>query len=248
MKQDQFRYAMGLRLTRQARQVLAGRGIFAHSPITLQYQHSAKRYVIRGLESGGAVGDIGRYVTFAQEDGEPIECLHPVEAIGVNGVHAVVVAPALARIDMLRKGQTYELLITRHRPAQSDNGHRPPLETEVLFRGVHGRLELELSGKDKDRRGAVSPTFYSLAGEEMPISARFRQAICAITAAVNCVGCSHGHYVQVSGSDHPRSDKNRFGEIKECAADKLGEDADSALANTSLDGQIDPRIAVSEAA
>ena len=57
-------------------------------------------------------------MTFAREDGQPIECLHPVEAIGVNGLHAVLVAPVLVRIEMLRKGRTYELWITRHRPGR----------------------------------------------------------------------------------------------------------------------------------
>ena len=98
--------------------MLKERGIFAHSPVSLEHQHLAKRYVVRGLESGRAVGDLGRYVTFAREDGQAIECLHPVEAIGVNGLHAVVVAPVLVRIEMLRKGRTYELLITQHRPGE----------------------------------------------------------------------------------------------------------------------------------
>ena len=118
MKQKRLSDVLGLRLSRQALRVLKERGIFAHSPVSLEHQHLAKRYVVRGLESGGAVGDLGRYVTFAQEDGQPIECLHPVEAIGVNGLHAVVVAPVLVRIEMLRKGRTYELLITQHRPGR----------------------------------------------------------------------------------------------------------------------------------
>ena len=46
------------------------------------------------------------------------------------------------------------------------DGRRPPLETKVLFRGIHGRLELDLSGKDKNQAGAVLPTFYSLAGKK----------------------------------------------------------------------------------
>ena len=115
MKQKRFSDELGLRLSRQALRVLKERGILAHSPISLEHQHLAKRYVVRGLESGGAVGELGRYVTFTQEDGQPIEWLHPVEAIGVNGLHAVVVAPVLVRVEMLRKGQTYELLITQHR-------------------------------------------------------------------------------------------------------------------------------------
>ena len=52
---------LGLRLSRQALRVLKERGIFCHSPVSLEHQHLAKRYVVRGLESGGAVGDMGRY-------------------------------------------------------------------------------------------------------------------------------------------------------------------------------------------
>ncbi len=196
MKQNRFTGAMGLRLSRQALRVLKDRGIFAHSPVTLEHQHLADRYVVRGLESGGAAGDVGRYVTFAGENGQPIECLHPVEAIGVNGVHAVVVAPVVVRIDMLRKGRTYELLITRHRPRKADNGHRPQLETKILFRGIHGRLELDLSGKDKAQAGAVLPTFYSLAGEEITLPDQFSQAVRSTANAVNCAGCAHSHYVR----------------------------------------------------
>src|SRR5271166_5297513 len=113
MKQKRLPDALGLRLTWQALRVLKERGIFGHSPVSLEHQHLANRYVVRGLESGGAVGDLGRYVTFTQEDGQPIEWLHPVEAIGVNGLHAVVVAPVLVRVEMLRTGRTYELLITQ---------------------------------------------------------------------------------------------------------------------------------------
>jgi hypothetical protein len=194
MKQERFSNVLGLTLSRQALRVLKERGIFAHSPVSLEHQHLAKRYVVRGLESGGAVGDLGRYVTFTTEDGRPIEWLHPVEAIGVNGLHAVIVAPVLVRVEMLRKGRTYELLITQHRSGIVSDGKRPPLETKVLFRGIHGRLDLDLSGKDKSQAGAVLPVFYSLAGEEVTIRRRFHEAVRAITRAVNCDGCSHCHF------------------------------------------------------
>jgi len=196
MKQNRLPDALGLRLTRQALRVLKERGIFAHSPVSLEHQHLAKRYVVRGLESGGAVGDLGHYVTFTQEDGQPIEWLHPVEAIGVNGLHAVVVAPVLVRVEMLRKGRTYELLITQHRPGTTNDGKRPPLETRLLFRGIHGRLDLDPSEKDKDEAGTVLPTFYSRAGEAVRIPKRFRQSVRAITGTVHCDGCSHCHYVK----------------------------------------------------
>ena len=208
MKREKFADRIGLRLSRQALRVLRERGIFAQSSVSLHHQKLANRYVVRGVESGGAAGDIGRYVTFAQEDGRPIEYLHLVEAIGVNGVHSVVVAPVLVRLDMLRKGRTYELLITRHAAGQADNGRRPPLEDTVLFRGVHGRLELDLSGTDKAQAGAVLPTFYSLAGEEIAIPKEFVPAVRASVKAVNCNGCCHHHYVcgpQKKANSNPAS-------------------------------------------
>jgi hypothetical protein len=64
------------------------------------------------IESGGAAGDIGRYVTLRKKTATPIECLQPVEAIGVNGLQAAGVAPVLVRADMLRERCTYELFIT----------------------------------------------------------------------------------------------------------------------------------------
>ena len=126
MKEKRLPDVLGLRLSGQALRVLKERGIFAHSAVSLEHQHLARRYVVRGLESGGAVGELGRYVTFTQEEGQPVECLHPVEAIGVNGLHAVVVVPVLVRVEMLRKGRTYELLITQHRPGATNDGKRPP--------------------------------------------------------------------------------------------------------------------------
>jgi hypothetical protein len=165
--------------------------------VVLHYQNLAKRHVVRGVESGGAAGDIGRYVTFAQENGQPIECLHPVESIGVNGPHAVVVAPTLVRLDMLRKGRTYELLISRHAPWSTESGRRPLLQSEVLFRGVHGRLEADLTPTNKPQAHSspVLPTFYSLAGENVPVPSRFEAAVRSLVNATNCSGCTHSHYV-----------------------------------------------------
>jgi len=59
MKQKRFSDALGLPLSRQALRVLKERGIFAHSPVSLEHQHLANRYVVRGLESGGAAGELG---------------------------------------------------------------------------------------------------------------------------------------------------------------------------------------------
>ena len=200
MARQQFTGASGLALPRRAVRILKERGLFAHPLLTVEHQQVAQRYVLRGLESGGSVGDVGRYVTFADEEGRPLEYLHPVEAIGVNGLHAVVISQALVRLDMLRKGRTYEVLLTRHWMSPVANGQRPAMETEILFRGIHGRLELDLRGKDKAEAGRVAPTFYSLAGETVPIPDAFLPVIRAATKAVNCKNCSHTHYLRKPGS------------------------------------------------
>src|SRR5947199_931915 len=185
----------GLNLPGRVRRRLREVGILARAEVGLEHQHLARRYVIRGVESGGAIREMGHYVTFAGDDGEPLAHLHPIDAIGVNGVHAVVVAPVLVRVEMLRTGHTYELLITRYRIGATENGRRPRLESQGLFRGVHGYLELELWGKDKERAGSVAPAFYSRGGEVLEVPARFEAVTRALTKAVNCCGCEHAHYL-----------------------------------------------------
>lgn len=196
MPRQKFTGVAGLPLARRALRVLKERGIYAHSQLSVEHQELAQRYVIRGLESGGCVGDVGRYVSFADERGNFLEYLHPVEVIGVNGLHAVVISTALVRADMLRKGRTYELLITRHWLTSSTDGVKPYLATEILFRGIHGRLEMDLSRKDKPQAGDLVPAFYSLAGEVIAIPERFRPLVRAVTKGVNCSGCTHAHYLR----------------------------------------------------
>ena len=62
----------GLSLPRRAVRRLAQVGIFAKPDVSLEHQHLARRYVIRGVESGGAIEEIGRYVSFAGDQGEPL--------------------------------------------------------------------------------------------------------------------------------------------------------------------------------
>ena len=196
MRSQKFAGVLGLPLARRALRTLRERGVYAHSPLSVEHQELAERYVIRGLESGGSAGDVGRYVTFAGEDGEPLAYLHPVETIAVNGLHAVVIATAILRADILRKGRTYELLITRHWLRSVADSQKPRLESKVLFRGFHGRLELDLTAKDKAQAGRVVPTFYSLAGEASAIPNKFLGMVRAATRGVNCSGCSHMHYLR----------------------------------------------------
>jgi len=184
----------GLSLPRRAVRRLAEVGIFVRPDVSLEHQHLARRYVIRGVESGGAIAEIGRYVSFAGEEGEPLTYLQPIDAVGVNGLHAVVVAPVLVRVEMFRAGRTCELLITKHWPGEAKGGRRPPLESKVLFRGINGYLEVELSKKGKEAKPDL-PIFYSRAGELVEIPATFHAAVEAVSNGIRCEGCSHCHYL-----------------------------------------------------
>jgi hypothetical protein len=108
-------------------------------------------------------------------------------------VHAIVVAPVLIRVQMLRIERTYDLLITRHQLAKPKDGQRPRLESSILFYGRRGSLELELWGKDVGFRGTVCPVFYTRAGERVALPDDLQDAATRITSAVCCVGCRHCH-------------------------------------------------------
>ena len=191
-KQD-FLARRGIALARRVLRRLDEVGIFAQPSVSLEHQHLAGRYVVRGIESGGAVKEIGRYVTFCGPDGEPLPYLHPVDAIGVNGVHAVVIAPVLVRIELFRAGRTCQLLITKHQPENVENGRRPPLENSVLFRGVHGFLDGEPFRKEDHLLASAVPRFWSRSGEQREIPPVFVAAVRAATTGATCVGCSHTH-------------------------------------------------------
>ena len=183
----------GLRLPQIVLRRLGDAGIYCQPTVSAEHQNLAGKYVVRGVESGGAVADFGAYSSFIGERGEPLPWLQRVDSLGVNGVHAIVVAPVLIRLEMLRIERTYDLLITRHSLAGSAGNSRPRLESSILFYGRRGSLEMELWGNDVAFRGAVSPVFYTRAGESMALPENFQRAVTRITAAVCCLGCRHCH-------------------------------------------------------
>jgi hypothetical protein len=159
------------------------------------------------VESGGATDDVGYYVSFAGENGEPLPWLQTLDSLTVNGPHAVVIAPVLTRIEMLRVARTYELCITRHKPVAVETRQRPRLEAEEVFRAKHGYLSLELCGKDKELNGCVRPQFFTRSGEEVELPGGFDEAVKAATRGVNCLACSHPHFsrlVVVEEEQQPR--------------------------------------------
>jgi hypothetical protein len=220
----------GLRLPPVTVKRLEATGIFARPEVSLEYQNLAKRYVVRGVESGGAVAELGRYVSFAGENGEPLTWLQPIDSLAVNGVHAVIVAPVVTRIDMFRTGRTYELSITRHRPSSTTNGNRPKLIAEEVFRGTNGYLGLELWGKDKALSGSVIPQFFARSGEEIAVPEAFAPATQALTAAVNCVGCSSSHYLRPPAQPAGEDGEAGHGKSGEAATENVTEHQDVVFA------------------
>jgi hypothetical protein len=200
----------GLRLPPVTLKQLRNAGIYCQPSVSIEHQHLARKYVLRGVESGGAVADLGAYSSFVDEPGTMLPWLQRVDSIGVNGVHAIVIAPTLLRVEMVRIQRTYDLLITRHSLSVSSAGQRPRLESSILFYGRRGSLELELWGKDAGFRGAVCPVFYSRSGEVVAIPNEFQDAVSRVSSAVCCVGCRHCHLLRpgvvvASDSDVMRS-------------------------------------------
>lgn len=159
-------------------------------------------YVVRGTESGGAVVQIGHYVTFAAEDGSSLEWLHPQDSIAPNQTHAVVVAPSLVRVEVFRLQRNYDLAITRH-TIQSDGG-KPRLLSSMLFRG-RGFLGLELWDRDQAFRGSVLPAFYTRGGEESVVPKAFQSAARAAIEGVCCIACRDSHYLRAQRNNNSSS-------------------------------------------
>ncbi len=186
----------GLRLPAITLKRLRSAGIYCQPTVSIEYQHLANKYVLRGVESGGAVAELGAYSSFVDEHGNALPWLQRIDSVGVNGVHAIVVAPVLVRVEMLRVERTYDLLLTRHSLAAFEGGRRPRLASSILFYGRRGSLEMELWGKDAAFRGAVSPVFYTRSGETVNVPSEFQLAAARLTSAVACVPCRHCHLLE----------------------------------------------------
>ena len=170
-------------------------GVLCQPEVSLQYQTFAKRAILRGVESGGAVKEIGRYVTFCDEKGERIPWLQPIDSVGVNGRHAVVIAPALVSVEVFRVRNTYDVLIVKYDVLQTTEGQRGRIEVRALFRGRQGHLPLDLTGDEKGMAGKIVPEFFNKAGERVEIPPEFVGVLKAAVRGANCVGCAHQHYL-----------------------------------------------------
>lgn len=183
----------GLSLPQAILRAFEKNGIYCFPGVSVEHQHLAHRFVLKGTESGGAVEGMGRYCGYLSKHGQPIPWLQPLDSFGGSGRHAIVIAAELVRIEMLRIERTYELLISRHALEPSNGATRPQLRSTVLFRGKAGTLSPELLAGTGQSGRDVLPTFYTVAGELQSAPSEFHKAICAVTAAVSCIRCKHTH-------------------------------------------------------
>ena len=86
---------------------------------------------------------MGRYCAWLEMDGTPAPWLQQIDSISGNGRHAIVIAPELVRLEMLRVGHTYELAITRLWLKTVEGHARPVIATAPVFRGHQGTLGID---------------------------------------------------------------------------------------------------------
>jgi hypothetical protein len=189
----------GLTLPEATRKEIRKTGIFSRTSIQLVYQQQARRWALRGEEAGGAVASIGHYVGFSGIDGRPLAWMQRIQNFMPNGVHAVVIAPELCRVEMFRYENTYDVLITKH-SVSNQGSARPQIENSIVFFRRAGTLATELWGKDSAFRGGAVPRFFKKNGEEELPPNAFIDALLKVTEAVCCVGCKHSHLLEVGSS------------------------------------------------
>lgn len=194
----------GLRLPRIALHKLRELGIYCDPAISVERQAQAGCYVIRGLESGGAVQNLGAYCSFVASDGTAITRLQKIDAVGRNGLHAVVVSPELVRIQMFRNEGTFQLLITEHRLEAIAGVKRPRLSSQILFHGINGTASSDVLAGEEN---CALPVFLTRSGDVRRIPERFEWALRKIVAASSCLGCKHCHVLEAErgGRGHDES-------------------------------------------
>jgi hypothetical protein len=182
-------------------------GIRVEAGVSIEYQELARRYVLRGKESGGATSELGGYCSFVSSDGLPLGWTQKIDTIAVNMVHAVVIAPAFVRVEVLRVEHTYDLLITRHSlESAEEQGRKPRLVNEIVFHGRLGQLPLDLWARDKQFRGSLCPAFITRSGDPLPLPAAFEEPAKQAVAGACCIGCRRHTHVLIAPKRQAQSE------------------------------------------
>src|SRR5579883_1148909 len=135
----------GIRLPALALKQLRTAGIYCEPAISVEQQRTPNGYVLRGIESGGCAAGLGAYCSFTATDGSLLPSLQRAQSVGVNGVHAIVVASAFARLQMFWTEGACELLITSHELEFQRGSSAPRLKSRILFHARNGELEREFN-------------------------------------------------------------------------------------------------------
>lgn len=184
----------GLSLPEGVLKGLRKRGIYCVPGVSVEHQHLGKRYVLRGVESGGAVSDMGRACAFVAPDGSALPWLQSLQSLAVNGRHAIFLAENFIRLEMLRSLKSYELVISSHTLSPVVPDKRPEAVSKLIFHCKDGLLPFDLwKEKHRDLRGKITPLFYDRAGEAIQLPLQYEEAIRRLTIAVCCIGCRHTH-------------------------------------------------------
>ena len=183
LTQEEVVALRGIRLPAVARKQLQAAGIYCEPAISIEHQRISKQYVLRGTESGGCAADIGEYCAYVAVDGTSLPWLQRAQSVGVNGVHAIVVAPAFARLQMFHTQGVCELLITRHE-LEGKNNRPPLLSNRILFHARNGVW---------NPNAQHLPQFMTRAGEPLPLPERFCEAILRTSSGLGCSPCRHVH-------------------------------------------------------
>lgn len=169
-------------------------GIYCQTWVTAERQERAKRWVLRGVESGGSAREFGRYISFFAATGSRLEWLQKADRIGANGVHAVVIGEVLVGVEVARVEETYQLVIAKYELGKPKvEGKKPLVESSVLFRGMDGQLP------DKLRKQGLAPAFLTRSGEVKSVPGEYLEAVKLVAAGATCTNCKHVHGL-VSGT------------------------------------------------
>ncbi len=176
-------------------------GIRVEPEVSIEYQEQARRFVLRGKESGGANEELGAYCSFAGTEGQSLGWTQKVDSLAVNQVHAIIIATSFVRVEVFRVEHTYDVLITSHSlGAPLRAGRRPQLINDIVFYGRLGWLALDLWSRDKSLRGSVSPLFMTRAGEPLMLPETFEESVKKAVAGACCIACRrHTHVLAAPG-------------------------------------------------
>lgn len=169
----------GMTLAAAELEALAAAKVSA-SPRVYPVRMTTGRCRLRGMESGGAVGDFGYYVGFAPLESVPFDIAVPVQSFGPNAQHVNIFGPAMVRFEVFRyRGNLVHTQVSLHAVlANQSKGGDVVVKPRILFEGRSGEV-----GPSR------VPKFISYAGELNPLPDYLLPAWKATYEGSRCSNC-----------------------------------------------------------